>query len=161
MRLVAITGRKNTGKTMVMVGLVAEFRRRGLRVGTIKHTHHEFEADRPGTDSWRHRAAGAEVAVIVSPAQLGLVRTQAGDQPLESLAAEFCAGCDLVLAEGFKEAPVPRVEVLRRGIQETLMALPQPPIAVVADFTPDVALPLFRHDDAAGLADWLETHLEG
>ncbi|MBI3944715.1 MAG: molybdopterin-guanine dinucleotide biosynthesis protein B [Armatimonadetes bacterium] len=157
--IITITGRKNVGKTTLVERLVAEFARRGRRVATIKHTHHDFQADREGTDSWRHRAAGSECAVIVSPKQLALVRTQAGDQELEGLAAEFCAGYDLVLAEGFKEARVPRIEVLRRGFHEALLPDLAPPVAVVSDFPVAAPAPVFASNDVGALVDHLERGL--
>lgn len=156
MILVTITGRKNVGKTTLVERLVAEWSRRGWRVATIKHTHHEFEADREGTDSWRHRAAGSHCAIVVSPKKLALVRTQCGEQSLLSLVAEFCAGYDVVLAEGFHEAPVPRVEVLRRGVHEELLPNLAPPVAVVADFAVATCAPVFSPEDVSALADHLQ-----
>lgn len=159
MTVITVTGRKNVGKTTQVERLVRELTRRGYHVATIKHTHHAFEADREGTDSWRHRAAGSRCAVIVSPEKLALVRSQPGESSLAALVAEFCGAYDLVLAEGFKDAPYPRIEVLRRGVHEELLPGLPTPVAVVADLPVQTTAPHFDPEATVALADYLETSL--
>jgi molybdopterin-guanine dinucleotide biosynthesis protein MobB len=113
---VAVVGWKNSGKTTLMVALVAELRRRGLRVATAKHGHPHFELDTPGKDSWRHfHEGGAEAVLIASSGRVALVQRVEGEpDPLPTLARHLGGmGYDLVLVEGWKEAPLPRIEVVR------------------------------------------------
>lgn len=116
---VGIVGRKNSGKTHLVVRLVAEFGRRGLAVSTIKHTHHhDIEPDAPGKDSFRHREAGAREVLVASDRRWYLVHEARGEGPpdLADLVTRL-APCDLVLIEGYKGlATHTRVEVFRPGV---------------------------------------------
>jgi molybdopterin-guanine dinucleotide biosynthesis protein MobB len=112
-----IVGRKNSGKTHLVVRLVGELRRRGLTVSTVKHTHHhDIELDVPGKDSWRHREAGAHEVIVASDRRWSLVHAGAADAPpvaLDALLARL-SPCDLVLVEGYKGfTRHPRIEVHR------------------------------------------------
>jgi molybdopterin-guanine dinucleotide biosynthesis protein B len=110
--VLCIVGFSGSGKTTVMVGLVAELARRGLRVGTIKHDAHGFDMDHPGKDSWRHKQAGALAAVVSSPRRIGMVMDVDHDHDPLELAA-LMPDMDIVLAEGFKRAALPKIEVFR------------------------------------------------
>jgi molybdopterin-guanine dinucleotide biosynthesis protein MobB len=115
---VGIVGRKDSGKTHLVVRLVAEFRRRGLTVSTIKHTHHhDVEPDAPGKDSFRHREAGAGEVLVASDRRWYLVHEARDDGPpdLAGLVSRL-APCDVVLIEGYKGlTTLPRIEVYRPG----------------------------------------------
>ena len=115
MKRVHIIGRKNSGKTTLIVELTEELTRRGLRVGTIKHTPHDHELDTPGKDSHRLREAGGDPSAIVSGNLVAayMRRESATATPYERLAPLF-AECDLVLVEGNQDASAPKVEVWRR-----------------------------------------------
>ena len=104
-----ITGWKNSGKTTLTERLVAEFTRRGFRVSTVKHAHHDFDIDREGADSYRHRLAGAAEVAIVSGRRWALMHELRGeDEPkLDEILARL-APCDLVLVEGYKREATPR-----------------------------------------------------
>jgi molybdopterin-guanine dinucleotide biosynthesis protein MobB len=119
-RIVTVVGRKNSGKTTLLVQLAAELRRRGVRVASIKHSHHEFDIDVPGKDSWRHFHEGAvEAVVVASPTRLALVaRAAAADRDPVELVRRFLSGqrYDLVLVEAFKQAPLPKIEIFRRAV---------------------------------------------
>ena len=104
-----ITGWKNAGKTTLAERLVAEFVRRGWRVATVKHAHHAADIDKPGTDSFRHRAAGATEVALVTGARYAIVREQEEATLAEVLAR--LAPADLVLVEGFKRDRHPKIEV--------------------------------------------------
>lgn len=153
MKLLHIVGRKNHGKTALVVDLVAEFCRRGLRVGTIKHSSHAHDLDKPGTDSYRHRQAGAVAAAIVTPELLGVfVRRRQADfyHRLSPLYAE----CDLVLVEGDIEHSAPKIEVWRAGLGTRPLAPERGDIlAIVTDDPVEVAIPIWPRSDVAGLAD--------
>ena len=120
---VSIIGRKNSGKTTLTVALVAELKRRGWRVATLKHGHHAFEFDQPGRDSWRHvHEGGAEAVIMVGAGKVGVVMHFAdGAEPdPRELIARFYAGrgYDIVLVEGYKTGLFPKVEVFRRAVHD-------------------------------------------
>ncbi|WP_197525548.1 molybdopterin-guanine dinucleotide biosynthesis protein B [Pseudobythopirellula maris] len=112
-----IVGGKNHGKTTLVCELVELFAARGLRVGTIKHTHHAHELDTPGKDSHRHRKAGAAVVGILSPGLSAVFWPPADDERTDRYAAfaPRMAGCDLVLVEGDSATTAPKVEVWREA----------------------------------------------
>ncbi|HSM61408.1 MAG TPA: molybdopterin-guanine dinucleotide biosynthesis protein B [Longimicrobiales bacterium] len=115
--LVCVVGKKRSGKTTTVVGLIRALRARGRRVMSVKHGH-GFELDHEGTDSWRHRfEGGAERVLMAGPGQLALVGGwgAGGEEPLEALAARFLADADVVVAEGFKASGARRIEVFRRA----------------------------------------------
>lgn len=118
---VCIVGRKNSGKTTLAVALLAELRRRGVRVASIKHGHHAFETDQPGRDSWRHFNEGqAEATVMAGAGKIALVMRMDGDPDPAALVRELYAGrgYHLVLIEGYKHGPFPRIEVFRRAVHD-------------------------------------------
>jgi molybdopterin-guanine dinucleotide biosynthesis protein MobB len=159
MQRIHIIGRKNHGKTLLVTELIEEFRRRGLRVGTIKHTHHRHELDTPGKDSHRHRLAGAEVVGIVSQAMSAVfVPLDRADDPTacyRAMAPMF-ATCDLVIVEGDSRTSAPRIEVWRASQGTPPLAVDDPAIAaVVTDDVVDVVPPILSRADIACLADWI------
>lgn len=137
---VCIVGKKNSGKTTLTVALLAELRRRGLRVASIKHGHHAFETDQPGRDSWRHFNEGeAEATIMAGTGKVALVMRMDGDPDPERLVHDFYAGrgYDLVVIEGYKNGPFPRLELFRRAVHERPIHDPASPdpllIAMVTD----------------------------
>ena len=104
-----ITGWKNAGKTTLVERLVAEFVRRGFRVATIKHAHHDVEIDQPGRDSFRHRAAGAVEVALVGGRRYAIMREQ--DEPTLAEVLARLSPADLILIEGYKREPHPKIEV--------------------------------------------------
>jgi molybdopterin-guanine dinucleotide biosynthesis protein B len=148
-----VTGWKNAGKTTLTERLVAEFARRGWRVSTVKHAHHAVDIDRPGTDSFRHRAAGATEVALVGGKRYAIMREQA-DPPLAEVLARLLPA-DLVLIEGYKRELHPKIEV-RNGDVPSLAANDPAITAIAADIRPaDISLPWFRRDDIAGIADFI------
>lgn len=163
MRVYGITGWKNTGKTTLTERLVAHFTGQGLRVSTVKHAHHDTEIDHPGRDSFRHRQAGAGQVIVASPARWAVMTELRGaaEPPLADLLAHL-APCDLVLVEGYKRAPHPKIEAHRAVTGRTLLAPENPTIrAIASDSAPQIALPLFDLDDIPAIAAFIrsEVHL--
>jgi molybdopterin-guanine dinucleotide biosynthesis protein B len=154
MRVVHVVGRQNNGKTTLICELVEELTRRGLKVGTVKHSSHDHELDRPGKDSFRHRLAGARPAAVVAARQLAVYLPRPeGEDPLATL-EPLLAGCDLVLIEGFIEHEGTKIEVWRREIGKPLLARERPSIiAVVSDDAPEVRQPVWPRSDLPRLAD--------
>jgi molybdopterin-guanine dinucleotide biosynthesis protein B len=148
-----ITGWKNAGKTTLTERLVAEFVRRGWKVATVKHAHHAADIDKTGTDSYRHRAAGAGEVALVTGARYAIVREQ-GEASLAEVLARL-APADLVLVEGFKLDSHPKIEV-RGESSEPMAAREHNIVAIAADAEPPGrTLPWFRRDDIAGIADFI------
>lgn len=152
---VSIIGRKNSGKTTLIVALAAELKRRGHRIATVKHGHPHFEVDKPGSDSWRHmHEGGADAVVIASSAKVALVERHDGEPDPETLIARLLGGrgYDLVLVEGYKRGPFPKVEVFRhaehdRPIHDPLEADAAGLLAVVTDHPSlDAACPVIELD---------------
>ena len=114
MNRIHIVGRKNHGKTTLVVDLVREFCRRGIRVGTIKHSPHVHELDTPGKDSHRHRAAGSQPAAIITGDSVGIFLSRDGRCEYERMDPLF-ADCQIVLVEGDIDAQGVKVEVWRGG----------------------------------------------
>ncbi len=158
-----VTGWKNSGKTTLLTRLVAEFTRRGFRVSTVKHAHHDFDIDKPATDSFRHREAGASEVMIVSGNRWALMHELRGDAepPLETALARL-SPCDLVLVEGYKREGHPKIEARRQAARRRDPLAPGDPsiLAVAADhFTNPDGRWLFGLDDVAGIADFIERTL--
>ena len=158
MRVYGVTGWKNTGKTGLMERLVTEITARGVSVSTLKHAHHNTDVDQPGTDSHRHRQAGAHEVLLASPHRWALMVDLRGapEPPLEALLARL-APVDLVLIEGYKRALHSKVECHRAAAGRGLLAPDNPTIRAVAS---DVAhaglgLPVFDLDDTAAIAGFI------
>jgi molybdopterin-guanine dinucleotide biosynthesis protein MobB len=116
-RIISIVGRKNAGKTTLTVALANELVRRKHRVMTIKHGHHPADVDRPGSDTWRHFHEGqAERVLIASPELRVLFERSPDDYDPIGLARRYMEGADIVIAEGFKAAPLPKIEVFRQAV---------------------------------------------
>lgn len=156
--LVSIVGRSGSGKTTLLEKLVAELTRRGRRIGTVKHhVHGPVQVDVPGKDSWRHKQAGASAVVLSSPTTCFLVRDLPAELPVEVLVHRYLAGVDLVLTEGFRAGPLPKIEVSRAALDRPLLCGPEDDlVAVVADRETGAAVPHFDLEAVAALADFLE-----
>lgn len=161
MKLWGIVGWKNTGKTGLTERLVAEFSARGLRVSTIKHAHHAADMDRPGTDSFRHREAGAAQVILSSPARVALLE-ELREHPEPNLAdlVARLKPVDLVLVEGFKRESQPKIETHRVASGTAPLAPDDPSIrALASDVALDVACPLFDLNDTVAIADFIAQDL--
>ncbi len=155
MKLFGVTGRKNSGKTRLMAGLVQEFRRQGLHVSSIKHSHHSMAIDEVGRDSWQHLEAGAEEVMLATPDGWRLMRKTPSDLTLSDLLMRM-APVDLVLVEGFKDAPIRKLETYRQGQSEPLLAAQRADIlAVVANTRVPTDLPIFAPDDVAAITRFI------
>lgn len=158
-RLISVVGQHNAGKTTLLVALAAEFARRRLRVMTIKHGTHQANLDVEGKDTWRHWHEGkAERVVLEAPGERVIFeRTGAPADPV-TLARRYLDGADLVLVEGFRAAPIPKIEVYRRvtgrPVYDPAKHDPADWVAIVTD-DPDfrAACAVFRFTDTA----WLVT----
>ena len=122
---VGFVGWSGSGKTTLIEGLIAALRRRGYRVGALKHDAHRFEIDLPGKDSYRLTAAGAHSTLVVAADKLALIRPHEDAPAVESLLREFFTDCDIVLVEGYKRSQLPKIEVWRPALAKTALAAEQ------------------------------------
>lgn len=154
--VISFIARPNHGKTTLLEKLLAEFADRNLQIGVIKHHVHEFEFDKKGKDTWRHKQAGAHTVILSSPAGIGLVRDVDDDKDVDELVNLYFAGMDLVLTEGYKWEHYPKIEVFRTARGGTpLDGRNDTWLAFVSDAELDTDLPHFGLNDIAKLADFL------
>ncbi|MCG7520227.1 molybdopterin-guanine dinucleotide biosynthesis protein B [Ruegeria sp. Ofav3-42] len=157
MKVYGVTGWKNAGKTGLMERLVAEITGRGYTVSTVKHAHHAVDVDQPGTDSYRHRAAGASEVLLASGQRVALMQELRGapEPSLTDLLARL-SPVDLVLIEGFKRGPHPKVEAFRAVANNPLIASENDSVRAVASDTPlELDIPVFDLNDTSAVADFI------
>lgn len=160
--IVSVVARSGTGKTTLLEKLIAELKRRGWRVGAIKHDAHSFDIDREGKDSWRLTQAGADTMLITSPAKMALVKQHRDGQepPLAATIERYCGDLDIVLTEGFKKSSLPKIEVHRAERSATLLCRGEEYdptlIAVASDEALELDVPVYDLNDATGLCDFIE-----
>ena len=152
-----IVGFKKVGKTALIEKLVAELTARGYRVGTVKHHHSEFpaEVDSAGTDTWRHRRAGAHTVALMTPAQIALFRDACDSDSLEQILPYFC-GHDIILVEGFHKEPGLKIEVLSGQDDARLCGPEDLVIATVRANLPAGEVPDYLPDRVGPLVDFIE-----
>ncbi|HVC57115.1 MAG TPA: molybdopterin-guanine dinucleotide biosynthesis protein B [Stellaceae bacterium] len=160
MRIFGLAGWSGSGKTTLMAGLIPELVARGLKVSTIKHAHHEFDIDQPGKDSWRHRQAGAGEVMVASSRRWALMHELRGqpEPTLDELVAQM-SPVDLLLVEGFKSHPHPKLEVHRPSLGKPLIYLDDPYVVAIAADEPVAApVPLLPLGDPAAVARFILDH---
>ncbi|MGD8890788.1 MAG: molybdopterin-guanine dinucleotide biosynthesis protein B [Desulfobacterales bacterium] len=153
--IICIVGRSQTGKTTLIEKLIPLLKQRGFRIGTVKHSHHIFDFDKTGKDSWRHKDAGADTVLVSSPGKIALVKN---DQhgTLDDLLTYF-GDMDLVITEGFKKERKPKIEVVRAARHsDPLLTSDRHLVAVVSDTQIDVNVPKFGLDDIEKIAAFIE-----
>ena len=155
-RVIGIAGWSGAGKTTLLTRVLPVLAQRGLKVATIKHAHHAFDVDQPGKDSYEHRKAGAS-EVIVSSARRWVVMHELGDAAEATLAdlLRKVSSCDLVLVEGFKREPLPKIEVFRRAVGKPALHVEDERIVAIAsdEALPEAAVLVVDVNDAAAVAD--------
>lgn len=155
--VVSFVGKKKSGKTTVLIGVIEELCRRGHRIAVLKHDTHGFEVDIPGTDSYRLREAGAVVTGLSSPEKYMWLSRTTEEVRLDRLVARISEPVDLVITEGFKQQDAPKIEVSRRERSTTLIGREDELLGIVSDQRfPDYRVPQLDMVDFAGIADLLE-----
>jgi len=153
--IISVVGKSRSGKTTLIEKLIPELKKRGYRIGTMKHAHHAFDMDKKGKDSWRHKAAGAETVIVVSPGKIAMVK----DENVESLEPikKYFGDMDLVITEGFKRKDRPKIEVFRADRnKEPLCRDNKNLIALVTDTDINLNVPTFGLEEIERLADLIE-----
>ncbi|MFK5927068.1 MAG: molybdopterin-guanine dinucleotide biosynthesis protein B [Desulfuromusa sp.] len=158
-KAVSFAAKSGTGKTTLVEKLITELQTRGYRIGAFKAVPHQFDIDQPGKDSYRMAAAGAEATMICSAEKLAFVQTLAEPPDIETLLNDYFQAVDLVLVEGYKQGPLPKIEVFRQGHGESLLCCDgvyNPTyIAVASDCQLDLEIPVLNLNDPATIADFL------
>lgn len=160
--LFGLAGWSGSGKTTLAEQLIAELTAQGLKLATIKHAHHEFDADTPGKDSWRHRQAGAHQVLVSSAVRSAHFSEHQHTEPsLTELLARL-QPCDLILIEGFKHEPIPKLEIYRSETDKPHLYLDDTHIiAVASDIQlPDCPLPVLDLNDISAIAAFMRKAVE-
>ena len=158
--VLGLIGRPDCGKTTLIEKLIPVLAKQGIGVGTIKHHHGSIQMDTPGKDTWRHKRAGAQVVLLSSPSGIGLVRDTPGDTPVEELVSRYFQDVDLVIAEGYKGALFPKIEVFRSTVYDEPLTDPGSTlIAMVSDVEVRPGLPWFRPEDLDSLVEFIKAKI--
>jgi molybdopterin-guanine dinucleotide biosynthesis adapter protein len=155
MRIIGLAGWSGSGKTTLVTKVIPVLVRRGLTVATVKHAHHEFDTDQPGKDSWLHRQAGASEVAIASSRRWAIVHELSGapEPALEDILAKL-SPVDLVIVEGFKRHPHPKLEVYRAAVGKPLLHPDDDCIVAIATDAPlpQASVPVLMLDDIEAIA---------
>jgi len=159
-KVVAFVAKSNTGKTTLLEQVIRELKNRGYKVGAIKHDAHSFNIDHPGKDSHRLTEDGADTMLITSQEKLALIKKHETSPPLEELVATYFSDMDIVLTEGFKMSPLPKIEVHRQERSPTLLCRGEHHdpmlVAVVSDEALNLDVPVLDLNDIKAVTDFVE-----
>ena len=153
--IVSFVGKSNVGKTTFLEKVVAELKRRGYRVATLKHDTHGFELDQPGKDTWRLARAGSDVVLISSPDKVAAIARTDHDLSPDEVEAKLVRDVDILLTEGYKRGDKPKIEVSRREKGSDLLCQEGEMLAIASDQSFSLNVPQFGLDDASGVVDLL------
>ena len=160
---IAIVGNSGAGKTTLLERLIPALKRKGLRVGALKHDAHRFDIDHPGKDSHRLTAAGADTMMITSASMLAMVKRHAAFPPIEELLERYFSDMELVLVEGFRGSSLPKIEVHRKAFRRELICRGErndPGLAAVASDEPlDLDVPVLDLNDPEAIAEFIVSFL--
>ena len=156
--VISVVGKSGSGKTTLIEKLIPELKKRGYRIGVVKHALHGFSFDTKGKDSWRHKEAGADAVMVASHGQIAMVK----DDPCESIDClePYFQGVDIVITEGYKKENKPKIEVIRklRG-DSSVCGKNDHLIGIVTDTDIDLSVPKFGFDEIKDLVDLIEKNL--
>ena len=161
MKVIGIAGYSGSGKTTLIEKVIPLLVAEGLRVSLIKHAHHAFDVDHPGKDSWRHRQAGCTEVLVTSGERWARMHEMRGapEPGLHEQLKRF-SPCDVVIVEGYKSEPIPKIEVHRRDAGAQLLYPGDPHVVAVATDEPlETSLPQLPLHDAAAVARFLVRYL--
>ncbi len=163
--ILGFIGHSNSGKTTLLTKVIKSLNTSGLDLGAVKHHHRTFTIDHQGKDSQRFTAAGARKTIITGPRQTALIEQTEEQTPIEKLADSYLNDLDLILVEGFKQTPMPKIEVQRRELELPLISRNNDHhdpnlIAVVSDLAQDLDVPLFRPDEITELCRFILSHFK-
>jgi molybdopterin-guanine dinucleotide biosynthesis protein B/molybdopterin-guanine dinucleotide biosynthesis protein len=156
----SFVARSGTGKTTLLVQLIAALKGRGYRVGAMKHDAHRFEIDHAGKDSQRFTSAGADTMLITSARKVALVKQIPAPLPIETALTDYFGDVDIVLTEGFKLSGLAKIELHRAACGSGLLCRGERHdptlIAVASDVILELDVPLLDLNDPGAIADFIE-----
>lgn len=157
MKVFGIAGWSGSGKTTLLEKLIPALTARGLKVAVIKHAHHGFDIDKPGKDSYRHREAGACEVLLSCNDRWALMHERRDEaEPTLGELLGHLSPCDLVLIEGFKQEPVPKLEVYRPAHgKPPLFGERDDIVGIATDGEVQTSLPVLPLNDIAAIADFV------
>jgi molybdopterin-guanine dinucleotide biosynthesis protein MobB len=152
-----------TGKTTLLEKVIRELKRRGYKVGTIKYDSHGFDIDKPGKDSFRMAAAGADTVMLASGEKLAMIKRHDTVPSIEDILAKYFSDMDIVLVEGFKRSNLPKIEIHRKETGNSLICRGEDNdpnlVAVASDAPLDLDVPLYDIDDVGGISGFIEERI--
>jgi molybdopterin-guanine dinucleotide biosynthesis protein B len=155
--IVSVVGKSNSGKTTLIEKMIEKLVERGYRVATIKHNLHGFDIDHEGKDSWRHKKAGARLTILASPGKVAVMEDTGADLGIGELRDRYIHNVDIILTEGFKGNPYPKIEVFRSVLKRELLSSKDDNlIAVAGDEPVETDANLFDINDIEGIVDLVE-----
>ena len=154
-KIIGITGLKDVGKTYYASLIIKLLVKSGYKIGSIKHAHHDFDIDKPGTDSFKHREAGSNQVIISSSKRWAKIteNNNANEKCLDELMQEL-DNVDIVVVEGFKKDNHPKIEILTKGLNNRNNATKNI-IAIVSNDIKDNTTPVFKENDIENLVDFI------
>ena len=154
-KIIGITGSKDVGKTYYATLIIKLLVERGYKVGSIKHAHHDFDIDKPGTDSFKHRKAGSNQVIISSSKRWAKITENYdnNEKNLEQLIEEF-HNVDIVVVEGFKKENHPKIEISSKGLKNRNKEINNV-IAIVSDELRDTSTAVFKKNDTKNLVEFI------
>lgn len=160
--VISVVGRKNSGKTTFITRLIPELKRRGYKIGTIKHDAHDFEIDKEGKDSWKHKESGASEVLIVSESKLALIKDVFDEKDPSDLVKKYFDDVDIVITEGYKKYDLPKIEIFRSDIskgKEPLFLDSENLLAIISDVEFN-GVDSYRTDETKEIADLIEKYIK-
>ena len=165
--LLGLCARSGTGKTTLLKRLIARFSKDGLRVGVLKHAHHGFDVDKPGKDSYELRNAGARCTLVSSSTRFAVVRENMGEpegsfRGMIDTMKMISPDLDLIMVEGFKKEIFTKIELHRKGLNNSLMCTEDPGIVAVASDDPSLdthPVSLLDINDVGSIASYIQDNV--
>lgn len=159
-KVVSIVGLSGSGKTTLLEKVIAELKRRGYAVATLKHDAHGFDIDREGKDSWRHAKAGSSTVALSSPDKLAVIKKVKKEWTPEKIIHSYLDDADIVITEGYKNSPFPKIEVVRKEISsKPVCADGKNLLAIMSDVKIKSKTPVYGINDFKKAADIIEKNV--
>ncbi|MCL4427522.1 MAG: molybdopterin-guanine dinucleotide biosynthesis protein B [Deltaproteobacteria bacterium] len=162
---VSFIAKSGTGKTTLIVKIIKILSDRGYKVSSVKHTDHDFEADIPGKDSWRHKNAGAFSTMLISKDKTAFFSDvdSSFDAEIAAVISKYFNGSDIVIVEGFKDLKIKKIELLRKdiegGLKPKFISDPNLILVCADEFIKDLETPQIDINDSEKIADFIEKHI--